>query len=181
MHWIAPGHLSHYILYIYIYYSILYYSIPYCTILFSTDFNVIWDLSFEPEGWAVSYNSSFLCLNNWKTLTRLALPPPPLVLQVVFFLRTSPSWPQFAPSPASSPSCCPFTTSMESSSWAWRWDAHPSSCMRITLASRPRRTTLCFALSTLLTESMSRLIVITVVKHTQNHRKMRAKSHFKLG
>lgn len=82
-------------------------------------------------------------------------------MQVVFFLRTSPSWPQCAPSPASSPSCCPFTTSREYNSWVWKWDAHLSSSMRIRLASQPRRTILCSVLSTLLTESTSNVMHVT--------------------
>lgn len=77
--------------------------------------------------------------------------------QVVCFPRTSPSWPHYVPSLAYSPSCCPFTMSKESSSWAWKWDAHPSSCMRIRMASLPQRTTRCSRHSTLQTESMSRL------------------------
>lgn len=40
-----------------------------------------------------------------------------LTSQVVFFLRTSPSWPHYVPSLAYSPSCCPFTMNRESSSW----------------------------------------------------------------
>lgn len=88
---------------------------------------------------------------------------PPLSVQEVFFLRTSPSWPQCAPSPASSLSCCPFTMGRESSSWVLRWDAHLSSCMRIRLVNQPRRTTPCSALSTLLTESTSSL------KHALKH------------
>ena len=76
-------------------------------------------------------------------------------VKVVFFLRTSPSWPHCAPSPASSPFYCPFTTSRGSSSLVLKWDAHLSSCMRIRLASQHRRTTLSSKLLTSLTESTS--------------------------
>lgn len=78
-------------------------------------------------------------------------------VQGVFFLRTSPSWPQCAPNLVSNPSCCPFTMSREYSSWAWKWGAHRSSSMKIRLANQPRRTTPCSVLSTLLMESMSDL------------------------
>lgn len=90
--------------------------------------------------------------------THLSLSPPLLLsTQVMFSLRTFPSWPQCAPSPASSPFCCLFIMNRESSSSVWSSDAHLSSCMRIRMASRPRTTTLCSVLSTLLTESTSYL------------------------